>query len=168
MMKNVADWLVNKAKKYEMQFYPGAVILKGFTRLVQLDSFSCGVQAACMVLRYFKKGLPAEKVQQLLNTTNDGTSGRSIKQLFLKRGLKVQTFSRCYPKRLRQAIAAGSPVLLSFDAGEHWVVLFGYHSDRICFIADPSVRRAAMCAHSAERLRERWDGYAMIVSNKQR
>lgn len=165
-IKPTFDKVTTRAKQIEEALYADATLLPGFPRLLQLDRYTCGVQCAAMILRYYRKALPLRKLERSLGTTKDGTTATALKKLFLQRGLIVTTDSRSYPKRLRQAVDGGAPVLVSLD-GDHWAVVYGYYKANI-FVADPAFNRAVLVRHSEDRFRGRWDHYAMIVRDPRR
>lgn len=164
LAKPAVDRAATRLQRFEEQLHPNATLLRGFPRLLQLDRYSCGVQCCAMILRYFRKGMPICKIEAELGTTSDGTSGRQLARLFRKRGLRVQTMSRCYPKKLREAIDQRCPVLVSMNDA-HWAVVYGYDAGSF-FVADPALSRSLTAVHSEDRFRARWDHLAFIVTKQ--
>lgn len=165
LAKPFVDKLASRAQRLEEAFYPDAVLLRGFPRLLQLDRYSCAVQSACMILRYFRKGMPIRRIESELGTTaEDGTSRTQLTRLLVRRNLKVETVNRCTHQKLRDAIDSKAPVLVFVDQ-DHCAVLYGYFRGTF-FVADPALNRAALVAHSTAQFRARWDRVAIIVRRR--
>ncbi|MCM2332654.1 MAG: cysteine peptidase family C39 domain-containing protein [Anaeromyxobacteraceae bacterium] len=138
----------------------GADILKGFRRSVQFDDYSCGVQCTQAILDYFDVQVSASVLEKELGTTRRGTDEDQIRSVLRKNGLRSRSFDSATMRRLRNAIAAGSPVLVSVDSGKHWSVVYGYGKGTV-YLADPSF--AVFATLTEERFLERWDGGGVVV-----
>lgn len=164
LAKPYVDMAATGAQRLEETLlHPGATILPGFPRTLQLDDFSCGAQCAYMVLKYYGKARSINHVTKKLGTTVDGTSTNQLRTLLRARGLKVVSVDPCSPARLRKAIHSGSPAIVCVDDLEHFAVVYGFDGDDM-LVADPALNRSVMCWHSSSRFRERWDRTALIVS----
>lgn len=130
-------------------------------RSIQLDSYSCGVQSAYMILRYYGRGRSRTATERALGTDEDGTSTARLLALFRKRRLKPVIKARATLADLRRGIDEHAPALVSLDDGGHWAVVYGYGRGTV-YVADPSARRLRVAVPTPV-FRRRWDHWAMIV-----
>jgi len=138
----------------------GAVILKGFRRCVQFDDYSCGVQCTQAILGYFGIRMFAAALEREMGTTRRGTDEDQIRSVLRKNGLRSRSFASATMRRLRNAIDADVPVLVSVDDGGHWSVVYGYGHGTV-YLADPSF--AVFATLPEEEFKERWDGSGVVV-----
>jgi ABC-type bacteriocin/lantibiotic exporter with double-glycine peptidase domain len=172
MLQQVIDFLASISADAEEALFPGAVILDGFERSIQLDKWSCGAHCAYMILKFHGKARSLKNVQKEVGTDEDGTDPEMLKRLFRKRGLSVYEFEQRSLAKLERAIDRGSPILthISTRKVNHWVVVYGYGDGHI-WVADPSLNvlehpQRVWCRQTRSSFRSRWKGYGIIVGKK--
>ncbi|MBN1396848.1 MAG: hypothetical protein JXA06_02340 [Bacteroidetes bacterium] len=132
-MQYIIDAIATVAAKIEALAYPDAVILPGFKRSLQLDSFSCGAHSVYAILKYFRKRCKYANIAKLLRTEKDGTNVSDIKRVFRQYNLKCRRL-----RDLKSAINNGHPVLVTLYDSEHYAVIYGVSSSHI-FVMNPSL-----------------------------
>lgn len=98
---------------------------------LQADKYSCGACAIVNALRALGTRIAVPAVAKLAGThpirgTPDAGMRRAVRLL----GFRARTFNAVGPSihavaALRGHLISGSPVLLTFDRGEHWVAAVG-------------------------------------------
>lgn len=166
-VKPFVDTVADLLKGAEEALEPGSVLLKGFSRPIQLDTYSCGAQCAFAVLKYYGKARSIKNVTKVLGTDEDGTTYMQLEDLFTKRGLRPAILRAPTIRKLKDEIDEGFPVILGMDGsrrstGNHWAVLYGYGPGCL-FVVDPAPNRSPFCKHSVERFNSRWRKWAMSV-----
>ena len=167
LTKPIVDKLATRIQGVELMFYPGAKHLKGFPRRLQMDDYSCGLQCVCMVLDFYGVAMPVREARKKLGLTQEGTDIDQLRDFFRQCGFRVSTFSRGYPKTLRNAIDRKTPVIVGMDKehrgeGDHWAVVYGYRG-RDFLVADPALSRSWLSSHSGERFQKRWDKTGLVI-----
>lgn len=160
-IKPVADYLANTAKTLEERLAPDWVLLEGFPRSLQLDSYSCGAQCAFAVLKYYGKARSIRNVTLELGTTEDGTTSTQLKALFARRGLWPVVLRTPTVKALKNEIDRGHPLIVAVDK-DHWAAIYGY-GNHCVFVADPAINRGGLCRHPMQLFRSRWNRWAMAI-----
>jgi ABC-type bacteriocin/lantibiotic exporter with double-glycine peptidase domain len=166
--KRILDPLANVTKWAEENLQRDKVILEGFPRSLQTDSYSCGVQCAYAVLKYFGKARSINQVTHELGTTSeDGTDEDEIKRLLKRRGLSVFTFNQKSTSQIENAIDSDAPVIawMKTRREDHWVDVYGY-SDEHIWLMDPSLLKTISCRQDKESFKRRWSGFGMIIRLK--
>lgn len=139
------------------------VLLDGFRRAYQKDSYSCGAVCAAMILRYFGRAHSVKSIKRACKSSpENGTSEASLRMLFKENGLRAQRINKPTLEKIRGQIDLGFPVLIAVDDSEHWVVVYGYGKGCV-YLADPSFLCAPLSRHSIKKFRKRWDHWAMVV-----
>ena len=164
-LKPALDSVYNVAKAAEETLDPSSVVLKGFPRSLQLDSFSCGAQSVFSILKYFGKAKSCRNTQKELHTTQDGTDLDNIRKLFKKRGLITKRINMPTIAKIKKAINNGWPLLISLYDDAHYSVIYGYGRNSI-YMADPMALKS-LCRIPLKEFREDWDRWAMIVKLKE-
>ena len=137
--------------------------LEDFPRIIQLDDYSCGLQCALMVLRYFGVRMARPEVRKRLHTDTDGTAAPELRSLFRGLGFQVGSMRSSLRTTIRNSIDKGAPLIMGVDGNSpHWVVVYGYGPGRI-YIADPSLARKLSAFETWDRFKERADGYGMSI-----
>jgi len=174
MLQQVVDYFAFISAKAEEALFPGAVILDGFERSIQLDGWNCGAHCAFMILKFYGKARSLKNVLQETGTNEDGTDEEMLKRLFRKRGLSVYEFEQRSLAKLERAIDRGSPILthISTPKVNHWVVVYGYGDGHI-WVADPSLNvlehpQHVWCRQTRSSFRKKWKGYGIVVGKKKR
>ncbi len=167
IFKRIFDIAFNWLKNIEENLDDNIACLNGIKRSVQLDKYSCGAQSASVILDYFDKTKPIDKVKQLLGTTKkDGTDTDPILNLFKQNNLNVDVNEKAELNDIYESVDEGNPILISVYDGEHWIVVYGYSDDSI-YVLDPSIKQYS-CRLSKNEFNERWDEnwIAVISSNR--
>lgn len=108
----------------------------------QERTWSCGAAALRNAIRA-RWGLKIREgvIRKLAGSSPAGTDEEGIKQAAHSLGFKtVETWTANRSQAwdwLRGSLLSGKPVILCFDAWEHWVVAIGMLGDRVC-IYDPA------------------------------
>ena len=158
-LKPALDGLAVGVQALEEAAHPQDTLLPGFVRRVQLDCYSCAAQSVAMVLEYYRDPVPLKDLVRELGTDEEGTSMRAVATFFRRREYVVKSISGGYPKRLRDAIDAGRPVIVRLD-GDHAAVVYGHGlegKDTAFWVSDPALSRRVLCRHTADALRARWE-----------
>jgi ABC-type bacteriocin/lantibiotic exporter with double-glycine peptidase domain len=139
-----------------------------FLRSIQLDSFSCGSHSVFMVLRFFGITLRHGRVKTLLGTNPEtGTTIEPMVRLLRRRGLRVGYRPKIGWRGLLSALARGRVAIVHLD-GDHLAVVHGVVRSAEGYnvlIADPSLFRCrGRRITTTQFLRERWTGWALLVS----
>ncbi len=125
-------------------------------RSIQLDSYSCGAHCTYMILDYYGIDISFETVVGELKTNSkNGTDTKPIIKYLKKNGLEVVVNKKTNLSYIKATIDNGSPLLISVDNGDHWIVIYGYSEEGI-FVLDPSKKRLLNHWGIAEFMK-RWD-----------
>jgi len=89
---------------------------------MQMEFIECGAAALCMILAYFKKWIPIEKVRTDCGVSRDGLNALSIVNAAESYNLKVHAF-RCGTEYLKKN--GGFPCIIHWNLN-HFVVLDGF------------------------------------------
>lgn len=135
-----------------------------FRRSLQLDDYSCGSRSVYAVLKHFGIFIPHRLVKAALKTNpNTGTTVWAMIRLLRHRGLRVGYWPELSWPGLLRAFARGAIAVVHLDS-DHIAVAHAA-SRRHVFLADPSFLRCPGGRITKERfLRERWHGWALLVS----
>ena len=76
MIKFIVDAVFGCIKNIEESLCD-CVVLPGFPRSIQMDSYSCGAQAAWSILEYYGKGIGMDRVRKRTGTSGGGGGGAS-------------------------------------------------------------------------------------------
>jgi ABC-type bacteriocin/lantibiotic exporter with double-glycine peptidase domain len=162
--KIVSDRVFNKAKEVEESYYDyDSIFLEGMERSLQLDGYSCGVQAAFSILKYYGKARSPKKIDKLLKAYNRGyASEKAIYALFRERGLKISLRKKATLSTIKESILDyEAPMLTTIDDFDHWVVVYGYSKDRIYVLDSVGIR--FFVRRNRKKFLSRWDHWGAIV-----
>ena len=111
-------------------------VTKGAARVpvvMQMEALECGAASLTMVLAYYGKWIPLEKVRQDCGVSRDGSNARNLLMAARSYGLKAQGY-RFEPEDLK---AGGEfPCIIHWNFN-HFVVLCGFKGD-CAVINDPA------------------------------
>ena len=127
--KHISDNAIKPIKYIEeISSDESASYLEGMERSLQLDGYSCGVQATFSILKYYGKARSVQNVDKLLNAYNMGYASESaIYKLLRKRKLKVSRRLNANISTIKGSIDVyEAPMLTTIDGYEHWIVVYGY------------------------------------------
>lgn len=135
-------------------------------RVIQLDTYSCGIQSAFVILKYFGK---VETINDILYDKRilekDGIDTIPLLNLLRSNGVKVKVNKNADLDDIKEALIERKPILISIDKGEHCVVVYGFSEDRI-FVLDSSLTSSIKCSWTYEEFLNRWDdNWIAVVSN---
>lgn len=106
--------------------------------IMQMEALECGAASLTMVLAYFKKWLPLEKVRADCAVSRDGSNLRDIIRAANSYHLKAEAF-KCEPDELKEGLAEGEvklPAIIHWNFN-HFVVLCGFGKNK-AYINDPA------------------------------
>lgn len=165
MIQNLVNKVARVFQCYEQSKYPYSVILDMY-RVIQLDRYSCGIQSAFVILKYYG----------MVNSINDlnydvkalqkvGIDTDPLLNILKSFGAKIYVNENAELDDIKSAIIERKPILISVDEGEHWVVIYGFSEDRI-FVLDSSLHSSIRCTWTYEELINRWDdNWIAVISN---
>ncbi len=111
-------------------------IKKGVAKVpvvMQLEALECGAACLCMILAYYGKWIPLEKVRSDCGVSRDGSNARYIKKAAEGYGLKT----KAYKSEVEALKKSGSfPCIIHWDFN-HFVVLNGFKGNK-AYINDPA------------------------------
>jgi ATP-binding cassette subfamily B protein len=119
----------------------------------QIDEMDCGSACLAMVARHFGRAVSLARIRELLHTSVNGTSLRSLCQGGRAIGLAVRAV-HAPAERLEQMPL---PAILHWE-GNHWVLLYDVDA-RSAKIADPAIGLRRIDRRALE---SRWSGYAAL------
>ncbi|MDZ7762895.1 MAG: cysteine peptidase family C39 domain-containing protein [Melioribacteraceae bacterium] len=165
MIQNLVNKVARLFQCYEQSKYPYSVMLDMY-RVIQLDQYSCGIQSALVILKYFGK---VNTINDILYDKRvleeDGIDTNPLLNLIRSNGVKVTVNKNADLDDIKEALIERKPVLISIDEGEHWVVVYGFSEDRI-FVLDSSLYSSIRCSWTYEEFLDRWDdNWIAVVSN---
>jgi len=99
---------------------------------MQMEALECGAASLCMILAYYKKWLPLEKVRYDCGVSRDGSNAANILKAARKYGFTA-TGARMEPSELRKK---NLPAIIHWNFN-HFVVLNGFTKDK-AIINDPA------------------------------
>lgn len=166
-IKPAFDYISNKIRKAEEKLPDSNRHLLSIDKSLQLDIYSCGVQAAFNILKYYGKARSVSNVEKLLGTDRDGTSETAIYKLFRQRGLKVRLRKTATYSTIKESIIDyGAPFITAIDTKinpdkSHWIVVYGF-SDNYIYVLDPAIKRPFV-RWKKKNFRARWDKEGAII-----
>ena len=101
--------------------------------IMQLEALECGAACLAMVMAYYGKWIPLEKVRADCGVSRDGSSASNIVKAAQFYGLKTEAFT-AEPGVLEKAIAFPCIIHWNFN---HFVVLDGFRNHK-AYINDPA------------------------------
>ena len=121
--------------------------------VMQLEALECGAACLCMVLAYYRKWIPLERVRADCGVSRDGSNARNIVLAARGYGMNAQGI-RCEPEDLRRE--GRFPCILFWEFN-HFVVLKGFRGNK-ALLNDPA---RGSCAISMERFDEAFTGVCL-------
>ena len=73
--------------------------------ILQMEAVECGAASLTMILAYYKKYIPLEKMRIECNVTRDGSSAKYIVKAAMHNGLEAKAY-KMDPEQIRQELAA--------------------------------------------------------------
>lgn len=101
--------------------------------VMQLETLECGAACLAMVLAYYRKWIPLERIRIDCGVSRNGSNARNIISVARYYGLDAAGF-RCEPQELRSGCTF--PCIIHWTMN-HFVVLCGFRGNR-AYINDPS------------------------------
>ncbi|MBQ8942269.1 MAG: NHLP family bacteriocin export ABC transporter peptidase/permease/ATPase subunit [Firmicutes bacterium] len=101
--------------------------------IMQMEALECGAASLAMVLAYYEKWIPLEKVRLECGVSRDGSNARNIMLAARRYGLEAEGF-RAEPEELRKN--GQFPCILHWEFN-HFVVCNGFKGDKV-YINDPA------------------------------
>ena len=114
--------------------------------ILQMEALECGAASLAMILAYYHKWIPLEKVRTDCGVSRDGSNAANIAKAARHYGLEVQG-KKYSLKRIREA--ATFPCIIWWNAN-HYVVLDGFHNGK-AFINDPASGRRSVTDEEFDR-----------------
>lgn len=162
IIKDITDTVISFPKLIEEINSDDTASYLEMDRSIQLDRYSCGVQAAYSILNFYGKALSINNVEKLLGTDTNGTSETALIKLFRRKGLKVSYRKTATFFTIKESIDEYvAPFLTTIDNGNHWIVVYGYSRTSI-FVLDSSLKRPFV-KWSKTKFKSRWDKWGAII-----
>ena len=111
-------------------------VIKGVAKVpvvMQMEALECGAASLAMVLAYYGKWVPLERVRADCGVSRDGSNARNVLRAARSYGLKAQGY-RYEPGALKQS--GGFPCIVHWNFN-HFVVLCGFRGNH-AYINDPA------------------------------
>lgn len=114
--------------------------------VLQMEAVECGAASLAMILAYYKRFIPLEKMRIDCNVTRDGSLAKYIVKAAAKHGLEVKAY-KMDPEQIRQR--QDFPMIIHWNFN-HFVVLCGFRgTDAV--INDPASGRIRVPAEVFDR-----------------
>lgn len=101
--------------------------------IMQMEALECGAASLCMILAYYKKWVPLEKVREDCGVSRDGSTASSIVKAARAYGLETKAH-RYSPESTKTKVHYPAIIHWNFN---HFVVLCGFAGDKVV-INDPA------------------------------
>ena len=105
-------------------------ITKGVAKVpvvMQLEALECGAASLCMILAYYGKWIPLERVREDCGVSRDGSNARNVLKAARFYGLEAKGF-RYEPDMLKERGIFPCIIHWNFN---HFVVLDGFRGGKI-------------------------------------
>lgn len=174
LIKDVVEKAMSVPKKIEEITSDRSASYLEMDRSIQLDGYSCGVQAAYSILNFYGKARSINNVEKLLGAYERGYASESaIYKLFRERNLRISKRNNATIKTIKESINEyEAPFLTTIDDDEHWIVVYGYSKNNI-FVLDSapvsidfrkfSVDLKPFVKWSKTKFKNRWDNWGAII-----
>ena len=100
--------------------------------IMQLEALECGAACLCMVLAYYNKWIPLERVREDCGVSRDGSNARSLLKAARHYGLEASGYRYETEQLLEHAVF---PCIIHWEF-KHFVVLTGFKNGK-AYINDP-------------------------------
>ena len=90
-----------------------------------MEAVECGAASLTMILAYYKKYIPLEKMRIECNVTRDGSSAKYIVKAAMHNGLEAKAY-KMDPEQIRQR--EDFPMIIHWNFN-HFVVLCGFDGE---------------------------------------
>ena len=155
-MQYLINSLANFLKQIEELFDSNKVILS-IKKSVQLNSYSCGIHCAFVILRHYNKLNSINDINyDKILLKNDGIDTEPLLNIIRYFDCKISVNKNALISDIVIAINNNKLILLSVDDGAHWVVIYGYSLNSI-YVLDPSLSSAIKCKWKLKTFINRWD-----------
>ena len=114
--------------------------------ILQMEAVECGAASLTMILAYYKKYIPLEKMRIECNVTRDGSSAKYIVKAAMHNGLEAKAY-KMDPEQIRQR--EDFPMIIHWNFN-HFVVLCGFDGEE-AVINDPASGRIKVAADVFDR-----------------
>lgn len=101
--------------------------------ILQMETLECGAASLAMIMAYYGKWVPLEKVREACGVSRDGSNAGNMAKAAMAYGMDVKAF-RCEPSVLQKESLFPSIIHWEFN---HFVVLNGFHKGK-AIINDPA------------------------------
>lgn len=122
--------------------------------ILQMEAVECGAASLAMVLAYYGKWLPLEKVRQECGVNRDGSNAKNILRAARKLGMEGK--GRFVPAS--ELSEQGFPLIIHWEFN-HFVVLEGIKGD-IAYLNDPAMGRRTV---PLKEFSSSYTGIALVV-----
>ena len=129
-----------RIQEIKEKFFPPGRRVKVPT-VLQMEAVECGAASLAMVLAYYGKWIPLEKLRQECGVTRDGSNAENIIKAARRLGLKASGRAG-RPSILKKR---DYPLILFWEFN-HFVVMEGYEGDTV-FLNDPAMGRRSVPWH---------------------
>lgn len=106
--------------------------------ILQMEAVECGAASLAMILAYYGKWIPLEKLRQECGVNRDGSNAENILKAAENFGCVAKGFAG-RPVALRKKAKNNFPLILFWEF-RHFVVLEGIKGD-IVYLNDPAMGR---------------------------
>ena len=123
--------------------------------VMQMEALECGAASLCMVLAYYNKWIPLEKVRYDCGVSRDGSNARNVLRAARSYGMKAQGY-KLEPDELRRL--GTFPCIIHWEFN-HFVVCDGFKGDKV-YLNDPARGSYAV---PASRFDESFTGVCLMI-----
>ena len=114
--------------------------------ILQMEAVECGAASLTMILAYYKKYIPLEKMRIECNVTRDGSSAKYIVKAAMHNGLEAKAY-KMDPEQIRHR--EDFPMIIHWNFN-HFVVLCGFDGEE-AVINDPASGKIKVAADVFDR-----------------
>lgn len=115
--------------------------------ILQMEALECGAASLAMILAYYKKYVPLEKLRLQCSVSRDGCNAKNVLAAGRHNGMTAKGFSYNDIDALKEEIELPAIIHWNFN---HFVVLCGFKKDK-AVIADPAAGRTLVPMEEFEK-----------------